>query len=1123
MKAGRTMTGSPLHILCLVVIIISFDIQAEVVDELTTEQAQQIGDNFQALRDSLDQGKEEIDKLQEKIAKIKQTSEWLNDKNYGQSLQQTITRLENNGLSSKLNAARESLDTISRSADLINDKAEQIKGHYDKVKEFYDKWHPDRNNPVRPLELVANGLEKLESIIQKIDPSPDNVLTKPITAFINYYKEASNAFAGSLTRLQAQIEERRQHCIGVGCEDYSQKAKAFSAKFPGVGPAWTYRPLQEGEIWYDGDGRAFLWWHDNWEELQGGLSRFEEVYHGWLLAHKQVIATSTLVARMNTNYAKVTEAKNRAARYWIMLNSADTCHGELFMALKQQDIDRDRILKDADNDRDTFIARYMFAEKPRTDTDNIVNAFSNTLLVKGIVTDENGNSVEGAQISGSSPAGKISTSSRPGGWFSLQFNLKPDDTSHQNATVSVAHDNYATNNSEQRLWHKCEDWRITLRSKESNAADNESVADMQSIRDAAFAKAAEIEKLCNSIQADSKQISSMLDASTDSNIGKQNASPDNAADEELAGLARQAESIARESDTLAKSLAESSKGISGRVNTACEKSGLIKTAAGNNEAQQLYRDIRSAQDQAQRDLVPLRSGFARLNELSEQAATIKHRVETLHSNTPATQSRTESGGKGMQAAQQIMGRAHDTLAVANAKLQELETLRTRAAYIVSQSRKQSTAQESKDPESVFADITSARDRSSACIQANNAQLGSLASRIEERATGKEDSGAVTATPQSPGEVSTDTNRILTLADEAINNAAIAGRFFSVAEMENRVKEGAACLASAESAMSRPQQGGLSAALDNCDITTAENYLAQTPEPDPQLLQRFEQLKQKEMTAEAGMKQADAFYNNCRFDEAANVLSSTSRMGVCEKTLDKVMRSILAVKAAGKKYAAAEQAYADADYYYQQGDYEASYRRLQSARTDATCPAQVTKIDNGLEQVAQKLNAAQAGTPQGNVTGGQTVAGAATTNPVCEDYQRKLYELSDRQQQLSTQVQQAQSEEQARYIGNSVMQNSRQIMNTMEQARLAGCHDNRIPPEVRSALGMPPEQAAGGSAQTAGLQCEPPRVPGISNKTGQPACLCPGDLMWSEKRQQCMTLGQLLHDEGAMDDLSRTLE
>ena len=264
-----------------------------------------------------------------------------------------------------------------------------------------------------------------------------------------------------------------------------------------------------------------------------------------------------------------------------------------------------------------------------------------------------------------------------------------------------------------------------------------------------------------------------------------------------------------------------------------------------------------------------------------------------------------------------------------------------------------------------------------------------------------------------------------------------------------------------------------------------------------------------------MKQADALYNDCRYDEAENVLSNTSQLGVCEKTLDKLMGKILTVKSANKKFAAAERAYAEADNYYRQGDYEASYNRLQNARVDATCPAQISRINSGLDQVAQQLQVARATSPA-DVAGGQPAAGTTTDNPVCRQYEQALNELAQRQQHLAVQAQQAQSEEQARYVGDSVMQNSRQIMDTIEQARLAGCHDQHIPPDVRNAMGMPPEQ-------TAGIQCAPPRVPGISNKTGQPACLCPGELMWSEKRQQCMTFGQLLHDDGAMDGVSNALD
>ena len=52
---------------------------AESVDELTMEQAQQVADNFQALRDSLDQGKEKIEELRQKLERIKQHKDWLND------------------------------------------------------------------------------------------------------------------------------------------------------------------------------------------------------------------------------------------------------------------------------------------------------------------------------------------------------------------------------------------------------------------------------------------------------------------------------------------------------------------------------------------------------------------------------------------------------------------------------------------------------------------------------------------------------------------------------------------------------------------------------------------------------------------------------------------------------------------------------------------------------------------------------------------------------------------------------------------------------------------------------------------------------------------------------------
>jgi hypothetical protein len=801
-------------------------IRAAAVDELTREQAQQVADNFHALRDSLEQGKAEIEKVQHRFAQIKQTGAWLNDNNYGRELQQVIANLEQNGLSAKLEAAHQSLDTISRSASLINDKAEQIKGQYGKVREFYDRWHPDRHNPVRPLELVANGLGELESIIQKIDPSPDNILTKPITAFINYYQQASQAFAGALTRVQEQIEQRRQNCIGTGCENYSAKGEAFSAKFTGVGPAWSYRPLQEGEIWYDGDGRAFLWWHDRWEELQGGLTRFEEVYRGWRLAHGQVISTSNLLARMNRNYNSVLEAKQRAAGYWDILSSSNSCHAEVFTVLQQRNVDRDRTLANANNDRETFIARYMFLQNARGNIDELVNAFTNTLLVRGMITDDNGNSVEAARINANSPAGTASATSTAGGWFSLQFNLRPDDASRQNAAVSVSHNDYASSETDQRLWQQCEDWHITLSSRDGDA-ESESVAELQSIRDSALFRAAEIDSLCQTIRSDSDQISAWLETVA----GNDNQPPvaaETSGNDGLAELAQQAGELASESETLAQALAVSSQALSSRVNSVCEQADLLQLAADDNSRQQLYRGIKANQDQARGDLAPLRSGFMILNTFAEQAGAIKTRTDTLREAVPPNnpepqQQQTEEQ---LETMRRVLARAQNASAAASAGLQELETFSARAALII---RRQATGQDVTQLVSIFGEITSAGDRANACIQDSTAQLDPLAGRIEALTPGTEGTVAATGKTLEAAEQAAALDRITGLADTVINNAFIAGRFFSVAKMQDKLAEGAACLVRAEGAPDQPEQD------DNSDRRSASGEAADNP-----VCQRYQQ-------------------------------------------------------------------------------------------------------------------------------------------------------------------------------------------------------------------------------------------------------------------------------------------
>lgn len=365
----------------------------------------------------------------------------------------------------------------------------------------------------------------------------------------------------------------------------------------------------------------------------------------------------------------------------------------------------------------------------------------------------------------------------------------------------------------------------------------------------------------------------------------------------------------------------------------------------------------------------------------------------------------------------------------------------------------------------------------------------------------------------PAEAASRLDQITKLADEAVNNAAIAGRFFSLAEMEQKIGEGQACLVRAEALLQQQDAGpSLAAALNSCHLDRAERIIA-GGNADPQLVQRYEALRRMKQTYGSQFTRMQDLYRECRFDQAASVLAEAYRQlpPECDTARSEAARAFTSVKATADKSRSAERAYAEADNYYRQGDYANSYRRLQQARQDAACTTQITRIDNGLKQVAEKLHTA------GN-TPAQVNTGTGTENPVCLRYQQQLTALGNRQQQLAAQSQRISTAEQAKALQTTLMQNSRQFVTVMDQARAAGCHDVDLPPEVRQSLGMPAAASAGN-----GLQCKPPRVAGVSKKTGQPACMCPGELMWSKKSHQCLTFGQLINENGAMDKLDKALE
>lgn len=989
-------------------------VNAVPIDELTREQAEQIADNFNALKDTLGQGKDQIENLQRKLETIKKNKEWLNHSTQGKQLQKILSTLEKQGLSRKLQSAYDTLDMIEQGANTISDQVDKIQTEYEKVANFYDKWHPDPENPVRSLELVANSLAELESIIQSIDPSPDNVLTKPITSFIAYYKEASKAFAGALTKINKQIDERRGNCIGTGCENISDKGKKFETKFARIGPAWLYRKISDAEVWIDGGGRAFIWRTAGWVELQGGLARFDEVYHGWHLAHGEVISTGNLIGRMNSNYKTIIAAKTRANRYWPLLNSNDGCTNTIFKALKKKDFDKGEILKKADHREDKFIAQYMFRNATRKAIDGLIKTYEHTLLVTGNITDQEGGDIQGARIDADTPTGIGSTVSEEGGWFSLTLHLQPDESNRQNASVEVSHEDYETTHTEQRLWNRCENWRISLVKKETDAELTDKLDAMRDVAARASAGAKQINNLCTTTRTRINAASSKLDELTAAiteyeqtgqvpvegslNLG------------ELAGEARQ---LSSDAGATAKQLAETGKQISNLTTTVCEKVESLQTIDTGEERGKLFRYIKAAHEQAAQELEPFRQGFSQLRSIGEQAEALKSQVEGLtQTEDGEQQGESVELSQLTESARDAYSQAKNSADLAESKLGELANIRAEGALILVQAKQKVTAPDVestaaaqlKQIVSFFEQISGSRDRVTGCVNNGIELVGSLDGGLME-ATSKV-SSLLTEGDRGDSNSGDTPNTILVLADEAISTVTIAERFFGPGKMENSISQSETCLQVAEASFEEQQENETSIALQDCNFKKAEKLLA-GGKFNSEAEQKLVELKRNEKQVRNYYKAADKSFAECKYDEATVSLKKAYNKSRCEKTRNKLANDMDQVANAAQRNKQTQALFGQADKYYQKGQFEQSYNTLVQAKKSTVCKGHIAKIDDALEKV------------------------------IARNKQKKQ--------------------------------------------------------------------------QVAGLECQAPRVPGRHHKTGEPMCLCPGNLMWSEKRQACVEFGVLAGD------------
>ena len=388
------------------------------IDPEFAEQVNQLTDNFEAMHVSFVQGQEKITEIEEKIAKLRANEALMGDPRVRSALQ----KLEKAGLSNKLANSKTILAGFEKGAKNIASGAGDAIEKYENIKGYYDRWNPNSDSPTRPLELIGNSLEELQSIIYTLDPTPDNLLTKPLGEFIGFYKDSTQAFVGALNRTQTAINNRRQNCIGQGC-GLGSISGSKDADFIALGTGDTIRLVRNirpalgpvGELWSTGGGTIYMYQTSTsgmsgfevvtrttgqWFTMKCSLGQFNQIYQGMRLAYGEIAAVPTLISRCNQDFSAYAEASKRAEDYWDLLNPSrddQFCTSKRFSRSGFPGEPKS-ILEKANNDRAQFIAMYTYKPNMRQSVDRLIPALSGSIFVEGKIDPAGDADVSGGNI-----------------------------------------------------------------------------------------------------------------------------------------------------------------------------------------------------------------------------------------------------------------------------------------------------------------------------------------------------------------------------------------------------------------------------------------------------------------------------------------------------------------------------------------------------------------------------------------------------------------------------------------------------------------------------------------------------------------------------------------------------
>lgn len=427
--------------------------------DASQEEMEMLNDYGTALKETISSTKSELEIILSKYVKIR--DKFGNHKH--PEILKLINYLDQNGLTKHLNNGIGTLGKYEKGIKEITG----IKSDFDKITSFYDRYKPDKNNPTRSLEQISHALEDLNSFIVKIDPT-GGVLTKPIREIISFYQNSAGAFKGALDRVKNRIKERGGGGIGQGFQAFTDKEKSFIKKFPGetvykysgikyIKPGSTQEAV---EFWDNLSNRAFAWKNNHWIEIKPGISGLKKVYDGMFLAFGNRPDNETLISRCNTGWDKVMEAEKNGKKYFNLLYSNNECVSKILNVKKIR----------IDNfSKKEFIARYIFRNDTRKKIDLAVKQIYNSILVEGrIIEEKSGSGLSGITISADSSGVTTETTSQSGGWFTLLFNLKPEN-SNGITEVSIKAMGYKPYRKEHPLRQHCNSWQtIALQSEQEN-------------------------------------------------------------------------------------------------------------------------------------------------------------------------------------------------------------------------------------------------------------------------------------------------------------------------------------------------------------------------------------------------------------------------------------------------------------------------------------------------------------------------------------------------------------------------------------------------------------------------------------------------------------------------------